>query len=215
MSKTLSYGQRVYYYGDYDSALPCTPSPVLKLRPVGVRGMRWIPQLGDRTLLLLIRRRMPKTVSFARAYAGWRQGGAREEHELGEGRAFLRWLQRHELGIAWTAHDMVVHPYFTGPAMPWHDPQDETAQGLSFAIAPVTVTGRKVKLYVSDADILRLLSIDYGDDVHFLSLVERYVAHRHRLEHWNAPAPTLLDWLVSQGKKPLFLPGEMGFKLSL
>lgn len=213
MGKTLKYGRAVYHYGDYDPNFSCSPAPVMRLRHVQVRGTRWAPELGDRTLMLLLRRKMPKEVSFTRAYTGWREGGSREESELGEGRAFLRWLQRHELGIKWERGDVILHPYFLDPKAPRHDPTDETAKGLSFAIAPVEVNHRRVKLYVQDEDVLRLIHSAYGVEKDFLQLVKSYIQQRHQWQKWQAPAPGLVDWLTNLGMKPVFSIGQLGFSL--
>lgn len=213
MAKSLKYGGAVYHYGDYDPHEGCTPSPVMKLRPVQIRGKRYTPQLGDRTILLLLQRKMEKNVSFARAYTGWREGGSREEHELGEGRAFLRWIQRHELGIQWESGDIALHPYFLDEQAPKHDPRDETARGMSFAIAPVEVNGRKIKLYVEDQDMLRIIQRPYGKEEDFLHLVKRYIKERHQWQSWQAPAPSFIDWLTTLGQKPVFSVGQLGFSL--
>jgi hypothetical protein len=163
--------------------------------------------------LLLLRRMMQKRVSFPRAYAGFRASGSREENELGEGRAFFRWLQKHDLGIEWSEKDVTPHPLFGDARAPRHDPRDEMARGLSFAIRPVEVQGRKIKLYVNDADMLGLFRMSYGEEVDFMELVSRYVQHRFKWESWRAPAPTFFDWVTSHGKKPQFRPGQIGLEL--
>jgi hypothetical protein len=154
---------------------------------------------------------MPKKVSFPRAYAGWLASGARESIELGEGRAFFRWLQKHELSIQWREKDFTPHPYFSNFQAPQHDPKDEMAQGLSFAIKPVMVEKRHVKLYVQDKDMLGLLNLPYGKDEDFLELVMRYVSQRFEWQSWKAPAPHFLDWVMSRGARPVFSEGQLGF----
>jgi len=188
------------------------PNPIVTFSPIWVQSKKYQPAFGDRHALLLLRRLMPKKVSFPRAYSGWRISGAREEAELGEGRAFFRWLQKHELAIDWKERDFSPHPYFCTPNAPKHDPQDEMARGLSFAIRPVAVAGRAVKLYVGDSDMLGILNMPYGDEEDFLELVMRYVAQRFEWESWRAPAPTFLDWMVSHGKRAVFYPGQVGFQ---
>lgn len=192
---------------------PCRPNPIVTFAPLWADGRKWFPEFGDRHALTLLRRNTPKKVIFSRAYAGWRLSGAWEERELGEGRAFLRWLQKHQLSIEWKERDFRPHPYFLLGATPHHDPQDEMARGLSFAVKPVSVSGRKVKLYIQDQDIMSLLSMPYGSEEDFLELVMQYVAQRFDWEGWRAPAPTFLDWLISHGKRPIFLPGQLGFSL--
>ena len=136
---------------------------------------------------------------------------AREENELGEGRAFFRWLQKHELSIEWREKDFSPHPYFTSLHSPQHDPKDEMALGLSFAIKPVTVDKRNVKLYVQDKDMLSLLNLPYGKEEDFLELVMRYVTQRFEWQAWKAPAPHFLDWVLSRGASPVFSEGQLGF----
>lgn len=154
---------------------------------------------------------MPTKVSFTRAYRGWRASGYAEEKELGEGRAFLRWLQKHEISIDWKERDFSPHPYFCQKESPRHDPNDEMAQGHSFVVRPVRVGQRNVKLYVQDHDMLSLLSMPYGREEDFLELVMRYVAQRFEWQKWKAPAPPFLDWVVSQGSRPVFRAGQLGF----
>lgn len=211
MAKSLKYGGAVYHYGDYDLQEGCTPSPVMKLRSIQIRGKKYNPNLGDRTILLLLQRKMEKKVSFSRAYTGWREGGSREEHELGEGRAFLRWIQRHELGISWEEGDIALHPYFIDDQAPRHNPQDETAKGMHFAIAPIEVNGRRIKLYVEDQDMLRIIHTPYGRELDFGVLLKKYLMARLKWLEWQAPAPTLMEWLRSTGHKPLFSRGQLGF----
>lgn len=189
------------------------PNPIVTFAPLWAEGRQWTPFFGDRHSLILLRRNLPKKVSFQRAYTGWKASGAREEFELGEGRAFLRWLQKHHLSIDWKQRDFKPHPYFFQGPMPYHDDHDEMARGLSFAVRPVKVGTRNIKLYVQDEDMVSLLNMPYGDEEDFLELVMRYVAQRFEWESWRAPAPTFLDWVVSHGKRPVFLPGQLGLSL--
>lgn len=199
---------------DFAPQRPGRPKPIVTFTPVWISGKLYQPQFDDRYALLILRRDLPKKVSFKRAYEGWRASGAREEAELGEGRAFLRWLRKHHLSIDWKKSDFKPHPYFSSVDSPTHDPNDEMAKGLSFAIKPIVVGERKVKLYLRDEDMLRLLSMPYGDDEDFLELVMRYVAQRFEWEKWRAPAPTFLDWMISHGKRPVFGQGQVGFLTS-
>lgn len=198
-----------------ESQLGSRPHPILTFNPVYFEGKNWYPFFGDRNTLLILRRSLPKKVSFARAYCGYRAGGCKEERELGQGRAFLRWLQRHHLSIEWKATDFELHELFLSPHAPQHDPNDEMARDLSFAIAPVEVNGRKVKLYVQDDHMLSLLNFPYGDEEDFIALVIKYVEARQSWEKWRAPAPYFLDWVMSQGKRPVFQSGQIGFRLPL
>ena len=187
------------------------PTPIVKFSRVQWEGNWYFPDFGDRHALLILRRQMSKKVSFVRAYRGWLESGTKELMEFGEGRAFLRWLMKHELAIDWKKRDFNPHPYFSDPSCPRHDPRDEMAKGLSFAIKPVEVGDRKVKLYVRDDDMLNLLSMPYGNEEDFLELVMRYVAQRFEWDKWEAPAPPFLDWVKTQGMRPVFGPGEVGF----
>ncbi|MBY0515315.1 MAG: hypothetical protein K2P81_00295 [Bacteriovoracaceae bacterium] len=214
MTNTVRYGKAVFSYGDFDPSKPCQPSPLIEFTSVWAEGRHCTPQFGDRTALLLLRRRMPKQVTFVRAYRGFKIAARREERELGEGRAFLRWLQRHELSIAWQARDIRIHPYFKQANNPQHDPRDEFAQNMSFAVAPVMVDGKKVKLYLADEDVLRMLHLSYGNEEDFLVLVQRYITQRHEWQKWKAPAPPFIEWLMSLGHRPVFSTGQLGFQLS-
>ena len=211
MKTNLRQGRQVSTFGDFDPLTSCRPKPIIMFAPVWACGQKWYPSFGDRHALLLLRRSMPNKVSFQRAYTGWRTSGAREEGELGEGRAFLRWLQRHQISIEWSERDFIPHPYFCQKNSPKHDPKDEMALDLSFAIKPVRVAGRNIKLYVRDVDMLSLLQLPYGQEEDFLELVMSYVSQRFQWESWRAPAPGFLDWVVSQAKRPYFLPEQLGF----
>ena len=195
---------------DFNFKMPCRPNPIVTFTPLWIDDKLRQPVFGDKHSLLLLRRTLPKKVSFSRAYTGWRASGAGEENELGEGRAFLRWLQKYHLSIDWSERDFSPHPYFSQKNSPRHDKGDDMAIGLSFAIKSVRVEKRTIKLYVRDEDMLSLLSMPYGKEEDFLELVMRYVAQRFEWEKWRAPAPTFLDWVVSHGKCPVFGPGQLG-----
>lgn len=187
------------------------PNPLIQFKPVYFEGNLYHPQFGDRSSLLIFKRKMPKEVSFIRAYSGWRAGGAKDLQDLGEGRAFLRWLQRHELSIQWRRDDFLIHPLFTGENVPRHDPDDEFAKGLSFALRPVQVQRRAVKLYLQDEDVLSLMRLNSGEEKDFLSIVEDYVEMRFDWDTSKLPAPGFLDWVKSRRLRPAFRGGQMGF----
>lgn len=189
------------------------PNPIVTFAPLWVNGKRFTPQFGDRHSLILLKRQTEKKVTFQRAYTGWRTADSKEELELGEGRAFLRWLQKYQLSIEWKDRDFKPHPYFFQGPMPYHDQRDEMARGLSFAVKPVQVQGRNIKLYVRDDDMVSILNMPYGQEEDFLELVMRYVAQRFEWDEWQAPAPTFLDWIISHGKRPVFHPGQLGLSL--
>lgn len=187
------------------------PIPLIKFAPLWAEGRKWNFAPTNREILLLFKHNLPTKVSFQRAFQGWRASGAREEKELGEGRAFLRWLQKHHISVEWKKRDFTPHPYFQNPDNPRHDPTDELARGLSFAIKPVEVAGRRVKLYVQDNDMLALLATPFGHEEDFLELVKKYIATRFDWESWRAPAPHFMDWVMVNGKRPLFGAGQLGF----
>jgi hypothetical protein len=211
MSSMLRYGKVTWTYEDFDPALPCRPIPCFETAPVWHAGKAYPANLGDRTLLLLLKRKMPQEVSFERAYRGWIESGMRERQELGEGRAFFRWLQRHSLSIQWRKKDFRLHPYFLQSGAPRHNPSDPMAQGLNFALAPAQVGKRKVKLYLRDEDILRLLHMPFGQEVDLMELVTRYIAQRFIWQEWHAPAPLFVDWVAALGLRVLVKQGQLGF----
>lgn len=187
------------------------PNPIITFTSVYAEGRKWQFTPSNRDALLLLKHSLPTKVSFIRAFQGWRASGAREERELGQGRAFLRWLHKHRISILWKEQDFQPHPLFIHPDSPKHDPHDELAQGLSFAIRPVRVASRNIKLYVKDDDMLALLAAPFGHEVDFIQLVKDYVACRFDWEAWRAPAPHFLDWVLVNGKRPVFEPGQVGF----
>lgn len=212
MKTTLLHGRTFGAQEDLNALI--RPHPIITFTKIYAESKAYQPQFGDRDSLLILKRVMPKKVSFIRAYRGFRASGAKEISELGEGRAFFRWMQKHELSILWKEEDFNPHPYFAHKDAPKHALDDEMARGLSFAIRPVQVANRKVKLYVRDNDMLSLLNLPYGEEEDFLELVMSYVAQRFSWEEWRAPAPPFIDWVVSHGKRPIFGPGQMGFDLS-
>ena len=193
---------------------PVGPTPLITFKSLQVSGKDFHPHFGDRMSLLLLKRVMPKQVSFRRAYTGWRHSGAYEERELGEGRAFFRWLQKHELSIAWEEDDFVCNQVFAGAGAPVHDPSDELAANLSFAIRPVRVQERNVKLYVEDKDMLGLIGLSYGKEEDFLSVISKYIACRFEWQEWKAPSPSLIDWVKNSGLRPVFSQGQVGFYMN-
>lgn len=213
MSCMLRYGKTTWTYEDFDPALPCRPTPCFETSPVWHAGKAHQPNLGDRTFLLLLKRKMPQEVSFDRAYRGWLESGMKERQELGEGRAFFRWLQRHSLSIQWRKKDFHLHPYFNQASSPRHDPQDTMATGMSFALAPAEVGTRKVKLYLQDEDVLRLMHMPFGQEVDLMDLVTRYIQQRFQWQEWGAPAPLFVDWVAAQGLRALVKQGQLGFSL--
>jgi hypothetical protein len=155
-----------------------------------------------------------REIPFREAYREWHLKSSWVDRDLGEGRAFQRWLDREQLSVRISPKDFSLHRYFTLGNAPTNDPGDELARDLSFALQPVEVNARRVKLYLEDAAMLNLLSLSFGHEEDFLSLVRRYVAKRFDWERWRAPAPLFLDWVKSEGRRPLFLPGQLGLCLT-
>lgn len=211
MGQLLRYGKATLTLEDSSPLI--TPTPVVNFKQVYAEGRYWAPRISDKAALQLLKRKMAKQVSYLRAYRGFRASGAKEEKELGEGRAFLRWLIRHELSVAWESEDLQLHPFFGQKDAPRHDPNDEMAMDMSFAIAPVSVNGKKVKLYLADDDVLRLFHMQQGQQEDFLKLVSRYIEQRHQAQARLLPALPFVEWLALQGHRPGFNRGQIGFQL--
>lgn len=213
MKQTLSYGRVKWSYEEDDSSFPTRPTPLMTFCPIRINGKPHYPKFSDRTTLSLFRMKTEKRVSFKEGYIDW-YCHSRKDHELSEGRDFLLWLIKMQLSIKFEKDDLNIHPYFTSSESPRHDENDEMAQGLSFAVRPVTVNERKVKLYLQDDAVLNLIGLPYGHEVDFLDLVRIYVKQRFLWEEWRAPAPTFLDWVKNQGQRPVFNKGQLGFCLA-
>lgn len=211
MKRQLNYGRIVWSYDESGGDYPLRPTPLIKFYPIRVHGKLKYPNFSDRTTLLLLKLKTITPLPFREAYLKWHEEDYYHHQELGEGRAFYRWLLRHQKSIRWSKDDFEFHSYFQGPEAPRHSADDELAKGLSFALKPVKVHGRKVKLYLEDESVLTLLSTPFGHEIDFLELVESYVAMRFELEKWQAPAPPFVDWVKSQAKRPVFKKGQLGF----
>lgn len=209
MKQSLSYGRIKLGYEDESPR----PSPLVFFTPIRYQGKPRVPKLSDRDFIIVMKMKGDGEVSFRDAYIESVCKDSREAHELGEGRALLRWLRKHRLEISWNDRDFKMHSYFeNGPAF---DEGDEFSKDHCFSIKPVTVMGRTIKLYIEDEAMLSLLALDYGEEENFLSLVKRYISRRIQWEHWRAPAPTFLDWIKVEGKRPVFSPGQLGLHLPI
>ncbi len=191
------------------------PMPLLTFKKIKILGKTYSPNFGDRHSLLILKRVMSKKVSFMRAYTGWVHSGGMSSEEMSEGRSFFRWLQKYSLSVEWSEEDFSLNHFFSSPRSPKHDPQDEMAKNLSFAIRPVRVQERNIKLYIEDQDILSLFNLSYGNDEDFLALVSEYVASRFQWAKWNAPSPSFLDWVKARGLRPVFQETQIGFSLPI
>lgn len=214
MKHTLNYGRITWAYEeDYNPEIPCTPSPLLTFNPVRINGRYKYPNFSDKTALALLKIKGQKQLSFKDAYREWLAMGPWFDRDLGEGRAFLKWLKQHSFSIQWKKDDFRFHGYFLQEHAPKHDPDDEMAKELSFAIKPVEVDRRKVKLYLNDDAILNLISMPYGEEEDFLELIRSYIKMRFQWEKWKAPSPPFLDWVKAQAKRPVFKQGQLGLSL--
>jgi hypothetical protein len=211
MKQTLNYGRARYSYDDFDPKVPCRPSPMITFSPIKINNKIKYPSFTDKTALSILKWKAPSQTTFKEAYIEWYCQGFWHEKDLGEGRSFLRWLQKNNTSMTWKPHDFKLHDYFLQKGAPRHDPDDELAKDHSFAIKPVEVNNRRIKLYLEDAAILNLLGLPFGQDQDFIQLVQEYVKCRFQWEEWRAPAPPFLDWVKARGKRPTFMAGQIGF----
>lgn len=214
MKRSLNYGRISWAYEDYVLEEHSAPTPLLTFSPIRIAGKLKYPSFSNKVILSLLKQKTLKTILFRDAYRRWYCEDYLSQRELGEGRAFLKWLKQHNYSIDWKPTDIKLHPFFLDENAPSHDLNDEFASGLSFALRPVTVSGRKVKLYLEDESVLELLAIAHGEEEDFLSLVEEYVKQRFLWESYRAPAPLFLEWVKVQAKRPIFKSGQLGFNLA-
>ena len=208
--KQLSYGRISLSYGvDFDAKVPCRPTPLAQFSPIKMKTHWKTPVFSDRMTLELLKLTTPYPHSFRELYKEWFFADSWDK-ELGEGRGFLQWLKKNKLSINWRKTDLTLHPLFLITDAPDFESSDEMAKGHSFSLSPVNVQDRRVKLYLSDEAILSLLSLPAGEEEDFLLLVKNYVAMRFVWEKWKAPAPTFVEWLRAQAKRPVFLQGQIG-----
>ena len=214
MNKALNYGRISWAYEEeWNPEIPCTPSPLFTFNPIRINGKYKYPLISDKTSLLIINLQNEHKILFKDAYKSWLSDGPRIDRDLGEGRAFLKWLKNKHYSIDWKKNDFKFHDYFLQSECPKHDSGDEMAIGLSFAITPVEVSGRKIKLYLKDEAVLNLINMPYGEETDFLDLVRGYIKMRFQWEKWKAPSPPFLEWVKAQAKKPLFSKGQLGLTL--
>lgn len=211
MKQGLHYGRISWSYeDDCHPSAPDRLSPFVTFNPIRINNKLITPTFSDKIALKLFKYKTDNTCSFREAYKEWYLTSF-IDRDLGEGRSFLRWLYRQERSIKWRPNDFKLHPFFTAKDAPRHDENDEMAKGLSFAIRPVEVNKRKVKLYLTDDAVLNLISLPYGHDTDFIELVCEYVRLRFEWEKLKAPAPTFLDWVKAQVRRPVFMQGQIGF----
>lgn len=214
MKRSLKYGRISWAYEDYVQEEHVAPTPLLSFTPIRIAGNLRSPSFTNKVILSLLKHKTQKKLLFRDAYRKWFSEGSISQLDLGEGRSFLKWLKHHHYSIDWRPSDIKLHPFFLDENAPTHDPKDEFASELSFALKPVTVNGRKVKLYLEDEAVLELLSIGHGKEEDFLTLVEQYIKQRFLWESYQAPAPLFLEWVKVQAKRPIFKSGQLGFNLS-
>lgn len=214
MKHTLNYGRITWAYEEeFNPEVPCTPSPLLTFNPIRINGRYKYPNISDKTALGLLKLTGHKLLPFKEAYKEWLAVGPWFDRDLGEGRAFLKWLKDNSCYIQWKKDDFRFHGYFLQEDSPKHDPDDEMAKGLSFSVAPVAVEKRKVKLYLQDEAVLNLINMPYGDEEDFLELIRSYIKMRFQWEKWKAPSPPFLDWVKAQAKRPVFRKGQLGLTI--
>lgn len=185
-------------------------SPLIQFKAIYFNNKLETPSFDDLSSLLILRKTGHKKVSFMRAYHGWRMGGSKDQINVGRGKSFLRWMNHHQLSILWEKEDFEINPLFSGTSMPKHFSDDEYAKDHSFAIRPVIVGGKAIKLYITDQHMLRLINFDHGQPEDFLELVKHYISHRFDWEKWKVPSPFFLDWIISHQKRPVFKTGQVG-----
>lgn len=207
MKQSLSYGRITLGYEDDD----VRPLPLVLFSSVRYLGKVYLPKISDRDALMILKIRGEKKISFADAYVEAICRDNRQAHELGEGRALIRWLRTRKMMIEWRQNDYKIHSMLFCEEAPKFAPDDELAADHLFSISPVKVLGRNIKLYVEDEAMLSLIHLQFGEEEDFLSLVRRYVARRIQWELWRAPAPTFADWVRNEGKRPVFKKGQLGF----
>lgn len=185
-------------------------TPLIHFKDVWHEGRYHHFTPDDLYALLILQKNVSKKVSYDRAFRGWKSSPFIHE-KRSTGRAFYSWLNRHKLSIIWKESDFNINPILTSPLAPKHDENDELAASHSFVIRPQMVNGKKVKLYVQDRDMIKLLSLHIGDDVPLEDLTRNYIAQRIKWEKSLIQAPTFLDWVIAIGKRPLIREGELGF----
>jgi|GEM_PF-1107781 len=212
MKQRLSYGRISWSYEDHPPVESFdSPTPLIQFSPIRINGKLRTPDISDRMALALIKYKTNNQLPFRDLYREWFINDSFVERDLGEGRAFYRWLQLQKKSIAWKPIDLKLHSYFTDENAPKHDPNDDMAQDLSFAIKPVEVLNRKIKLYLQDEAVLGLITLKFGEEEDFIELVCSYIKMRFKWESWHAPAPTFIDWVKAQAKRPVFKKGQLGF----
>lgn len=185
-------------------------TPILRFRQVWHEGAFHSFNPDDIYSLLILQKVTAKRVSYERAYRGWRSGPMINERRS-PGRAFYHWLDKHSLSIIWKETDFSTNPLLSSALCPRHDPDDELAQGHSFVIRPQLIQQRKIKLYVQDRDMIKVLSLYSGDEAPLGDLTRNYISQRLLWEKTHTPAPSFLDWLIANGKKVQVGEGDLGF----
>lgn len=211
MKQRLNYGRISWSYEDFDPDSPCVPTPLVRFSPFRISTRMKTILLSDRHSLELLKLNTKNKLCLKEAYELWTRRNHFFDIELGEGRAFIKWLKQHHLSIKWSHNDYSLHQYFTYGSPPRHKPFDECALGHTFSVLPVLVKNRFIKLYLEDESVLSLFSIPYGKEENFIHLIEQYILLRFELDKWNAPAPLFIDWVRANGRKPLFYPQQLGF----
>lgn len=197
-----------YHWGKPHSSDHFTP--LIDFRDVWHQGSFHSFHPEDLYALLILQKHTSKQVSYERAFRGWQNAPMIGERRS-VGRAFYSWLAKHQLSVIWKDSDFTINPLLTSPLAPRHDPGDELASNHSFVIRPQMVDGRKIKLYVQDRDMIKLLKLHLGEEEALGELTRSYITQRIKWERSLIPAPSFLDWIIATGKRPHISEGELGF----
>jgi hypothetical protein len=211
MMQRLNYGRISWSYEEIDANSLSRPTPLFYLSPIHIRGRPHYPNIKDRELLRLFKLRGSKFMPFSEAYRIWRLQGPKEEEELGEARAYLRWVISKELTLTFRKRDLSLHPYFQSPGKREEDEKNDFMTELSFSIPTINLGDRKIKLYLQDDSVISLLNLDFGEEMDFLELVRLYIKKRLEWEKWRAPAPLFYEWVLNMGKRPIFKKGQLNY----
>lgn len=185
-------------------------TPLIRFRDVWHEGAFHTFSPDDIHSLLILQKITSKQVSYERAFRGWKSAPVLKERRSA-GRSFYSWLDKHSLSIIWKDSDFNINPLLSSPLAPRHDEGDELAQGHSFVIRPQMIHGRKIKLYVQDRDMIKILAIHSGEEMPLEDLTKNYIRQRLIWEKTHTLAPSFVDWIMATGKRAIVLEGDLGF----
>jgi hypothetical protein len=206
--QNLIYGKISWSYDEEITRSELTlPVPLFEFNPFILWGKKIELKFSDKVCFKLLSTKEPRSLSIKDLYREWIKSNPRAHHSIGEGRSLLEWMKRNGLSVKWKKSDLSFHPYFDQTNS--FTFKDEYSEDHAFSIPPIEACGRRVKLYVKDEDVLRLLHLPEGEHVDFLELVRGYVMFRIERETWHGPIHSFVDWVSFSGKKPLFLKDQL------